>query len=158
MPLNPMTRFSLTMQGFVCDVPAFGPIAPWLRWTPTLSTIFIFLGTILRDPYILWAFAVIAFVGAAGWNAFDALFNYGVRFVLQLPRLPPNPAPRRFAMGLAATWAAVVGVLFATGWTQSGLVAGILLLIAAVLVATTQFCIGSLVWRLLNRRPVGVAN
>ena len=158
MSLSPMTRFSLTMQGFACDVPAFGPIAPWLRWTPMLSTIFILLGTILREPYILWAFAVIAFVGAAGWNLFDALFNYGVRFVLRLPRLPPNPAPRRFAMGLAATWAAVTGVLFATGWIRTGLVAGILLLIAAVTVASTQFCFGSLVWRLLHWRPTEAAN
>lgn len=158
MPLSPMTRSCLTLQGFACDVPAFGPIAPWLRWTPVLSTVLILLGTILREPYILWAFAVIAFVGAAGWNAFDALFNYGIRFVLQLPRLPPNPAPRRFAMALAATWAAVTGVLFATGWTRTGLVVGILLLIAAVTVATTQFCVGSLVWRLLHQSPTEPAN
>ncbi|HKT31836.1 MAG TPA: DUF4395 family protein [Gammaproteobacteria bacterium] len=156
MPLSPMTRSCLTLQGFACDVPAFGPIAPWLRWTPVLSTIFILLGTFLREPYILWAFAVIAFVGAAGWNAFDALFNYGARFFLQLPRLPPNPAPRRFAMVLAAAWATVTGAFFAAGWTRTGLVAGILLLIAAVTVATTQFCIGSLVWRLLYRRPTDV--
>lgn len=158
MPLSSMTRSCLTLQGFACDIPAFGPIAPWLRWTPVLSTIVILFGTVLQQPYILWAFAVIAFVGAAGWNAFDALFNYGVRFALKLPRLPPNPAPRRFAMGLAAAWAAVTGVLFAAGWTRSGLVAGILLLIAAVTVATTQFCVGSLVWRLLHRRSTGAAS
>ena len=157
MSISPMTRSFLTIQGFACDVPSFGPMAPWLRWTPSLSAVFILLGTILQQPYILWVFAVIAFVGAAGWNLFDALFNYGVRFVLRLPRLPPNPAPRRFAMGQAATWAAVTGVLFATGWTRSGLVAGILLLIAAVTVASTQFCIGSLVWRLLHRSSPGVA-
>lgn len=158
MSLSQITRSFLTIQGFACDVPTFGPVAPWLRWTPTLSTIFILLGTILQQPYILWAFAVIAFVGVAGWNLFDALFNYGVRFILRLPRLPSNPAPRRFAMALAATWAAVTGVLFATGWTRSGLVAGILLLIAAVTVATTQFCFGSLVWRLLHRHPIETAN
>lgn len=158
MPLSPMTKSCLTLQGFACDVPAFGPIAPWLRWTPMLSTVLILFGTILREPYILWAFTVIAFVGAAGWNAFDALFNYGVRFVLRLPRLPPNPAPRRFAMGLAAAWAAVTGALFAAGWTLSGLMAGILLLIAAVTVATTQFCVGSLVWRLLQRSSPKPAN
>ena len=158
MSLSPTTRSFLTIQGFACDVPAFGPVAPWLRWTPMLSTVFIMLGIILREPYILWAFAVIAFVGAAGWNAFDALFNYGVRFVLRLPRLPPNPAPRRFAMALAATWATVTGALFTAGWTLSGLVAGILLLIAAVTVATTQFYIGSWLYRLLNRRPSGAAN
>ena len=157
MSLSPMTRSFLTIQGFACDVPTFGPVAPWLRWTPTLSTVFILLGTILREPYILWAFAVIAFVGAAGWNAFDALFNYGVRFILRLPRLPSNPAPRRFAMGLAATWAAVTGMLFAAGWTLTGLVAGILLLIAAVTVSTMQFCIGSWLYRLLNRLPSGAA-
>ena len=151
MSLRSLTRSFLTIQGFACDVPAFGPIAPWLRWTPTLSATFILLGTILHQPYILWAFAAIAFVGAAGWNAFDALFNYGVRFALRLPRLPRNPAPRRFAMALAAIWAAVTGALFAAGWTLSGLVAGILLLIAAVTVSTTQFCIGSWLWWLLHR-------
>lgn len=99
MSLGPMTRSCLTMQGFAGDDPALKPLAPWLRWTPALSTLLILAGAVLRQPSILWAFAALAFAGAAGWHAFDWLFNYGVRHLLRLPRLPPNPAPRRFSWG-----------------------------------------------------------
>ena len=150
--IRSLTRSCLTMQGFACDDPALGPVVPWLRWTPMLSTALILLGTVLRQPLVLWTFAALAFLGAAGWHPFDALFNYGVRYVLRVPRLPRNPVPRRFAMALAAAWAALTGVAFAAGWTRSGYLAGALLLVAAVTVSTTQFCFGSWLWRLLTAR------
>jgi hypothetical protein len=137
----------LRMQGFACDYdPAVARLEHWLRWTPGISTFWIVLGTVLREPAILWSFALVAAMGASGWHPVDALFNYGARHSLQLPPLPRNPAPRRFAMALAALIAAVEGVLFAAGSTALGLVAGVALSAAAVLVTATHFCIGSWIW------------
>ncbi len=157
MSIGPFTKSCLTLQGFAGGDPGLGAVAAWLRWTPALSTALIFAGTVLRQAWILWTFAGLAFLGAAGWHVFDALFNHGVRYLLGVPRLPPNPAPRRFAMALAGAWAALTGALFSGGWTRSGFVAGGLLLVAAVTVSTTQFCVGSWLWRLLHARPTGVA-
>ncbi len=65
-------RRGLRLQGFACDTdPAIAAAAPWLRFTPAVSTLCIVTGTVLRSPAILWAFAAVATVGALGWNAFD---------------------------------------------------------------------------------------
>ena len=156
MTLGNWTKSVLSMQGFACDTdPALAAVAPWLRWTPLLSTAMIIAGTVLRSPAILWTFAVVALCGAAGWHPFDALFNHAVRPVVKVPQLPANPAPRRFAMALAGVWGGLAGVCFARGWSAGGLVAGGLLTVAAITVATSQFCLGSWVWRLFRplQRP-----
>lgn len=153
MTLRQPDRIRLTMQGFSCDFePGFGRLAPWLRWTPALSAIMIGAGTFLRQPLILWTFALLALIGAAGWHPFDALFNHAIRHAMGLPRFPANPPPRRFAMALAAIWSALTGLLLAGGWPVAGLVLGGMLFAAAMLVAWTHFCIGSWIWNKLPGR------
>jgi hypothetical protein len=148
--LNETLRRRLTTQGFACEAKLVGQMAPWLRWTPALSAIWIAAGTTARAPTIFWAFTLCAAAGAAGWHPFDALFNYGVRHLLNLPHLPPNPRPRRFAMALAAIWSAGTGLLFYRGLDRAGMVAGLLMTAAALTVATTQFCLGAWVWQRLG--------
>lgn len=141
----------LRMQGFACEYdPVVTRLEPWLRWTPGLSALWIIAGTALREPPVLWAFALVAALGAAGWHPMDALFNHVVRHPLGLPALPRNPAPRRFAMAIAAAWSAFEGLLFAAGYPRLGLAAGALLSAAAVLVFMTHFCLGSWLWHRLG--------
>ena len=84
------------LQGFACDAdPSVGATARWLRFTPTLSTLCILAGTALRSSVVLWTFAVIAAIGAAGWNVFDLLFNVLVRHLVRSAPLPPNPEVAR---------------------------------------------------------------
>jgi ABC-type polysaccharide/polyol phosphate export permease len=142
----------LTMQGFACEAaPGIVACAGWLRFTPALSTLCIATGTGLRSPAVLWGFAVIAAVGAAGWNVFDEVFNRLVRHLVGAAPLPANPAPRRFAMAVAAAWSAGVGALLAGGFTWAGLVAGGALAMAGATVVTTHFCLGSWLYRMLQR-------
>src|SRR5262245_43867768 len=111
----------LNLQGFACDVdPRILAAARWLRFTPTLSTICIVAGTALRSPLVLGAFTIIAALGAAGWHPFDALFNTVVRRWVKAPALPANPAPRRFAMAVAAVWSAGAAWLISAGWVWTG--------------------------------------
>ena len=153
MPITEAVRSRLMLQGFVCDTdPRVAAAAPWLRFTPALSTLWIITGTVLRSPTLLWSFAAIAGVGAAGWNMFDALFAAVVRRWVRAPRLPPNPAPRRFAMGIASVWSAGAGALMAIGIGWGGVAAGIALALAGITVATTHFCLGSWLYHLLRRR------
>jgi Domain of unknown function (DUF4395) len=146
-------RSRLMLQGFACDTdPRVAASAQWLRFTPVLSTLCIIAGTALESPTVLWSFAIISATGAAGWNVFDALFNTLVRRWVHAPRLPPNPAPRRFAMAVAAVWSAGAGWLMTIGWGRAGVAAGGALAVAGATVATTHFCLGSWLYRLLWRR------
>lgn len=152
MPTMGRIDSRLTMQGFACDAdPRIVAGARWLRFTPALSTLCIVTGTALRSPAVLWSFAAIAAVGAAGWSFFDGLFNGIVRRLVGAPPLPPNPVPRRFAMGVAAAWSAGVGALFAAGSTWAGVIAGGALALAGAIVVTTHFCLGSWLYRILER-------
>src|SRR5579859_5021356 len=119
------TRQCLIMQGFACDSdPSIAGAAAWLRFTPVLSTLTIVTGTALRSPAILWAFAVVAALGASGWNPFDYVFDVAVRHLVGAAPLPANPLPRRFAMAVAAVWSALAGVLMALGMNWLGVIAG----------------------------------
>lgn len=153
MTITPAVRGRLNLQGFACESdPRVAASARWLRFTPALSTLCIIAGTALRSPAVLWSFAIISACGAAGWHAFDALFNTLVRRRVRAERLPPNPAPRRFAMAVAAAWSAGAGWLMSVGFVSAGVTAGGLLAVAAVTVATTHFCLGSWVYHLVWRR------
>lgn len=144
-------RSRLMLQGFDCDSdPRVAASARWLRFTPTLSALSILSGTVLRSPPVLWGFALVAAVGAVRWNLFDVIFNGIVRHWVHAPTLPPNPAPRRFAMAVAAVWSAGAGALMAEGMTVAGVVAGGALAAAGALVATTHFCLGSWMYRILG--------
>ena len=146
-------RSRLMLQGFACETdPRIAASARWLRFTPALSTLCIITGTALRSPAVLWGFAIIAAIGAAGWNVFDALFNALVRHWVHADRLPPNPAPRRFAMAVAAVWSAAAGWLMTIGSGWVGVAAGCALAVAGATVAITHFCLGSWMYRQLWRR------
>jgi hypothetical protein len=153
MALTEATRSGLILQGFACDTdPRVAAAARSLRFTPALSTLCIITGTALRAPTVLWSFAIISGIGAAGWHVFDALFNTLVRRWVHAARLPPNPAPRRFAMAVAAVWSAGAGGLMTIGSGWVGVAAGSALAVAGAIVATTQFCLGSWLYHLLWRR------
>lgn len=151
MTLSRTIRSRLELQGFDCALLPDGERSVrWLRFTPALSTLWIIAGTALRSPTLMWGLAVIAAVGAAGWHLFDALFDLTLRRWVHAPPLGANPAPRRFAMAVAAAWSAGVGILFRAGWIESGIVAGTALALAGLTVATTHFCLGSWLYRLLR--------
>jgi uncharacterized protein DUF4395 len=151
---NPQAIHSrLKLQGFACDVdPGILAAARWLRFTPIMSTICIVAGTALQSPLVLWTFAIIAALGAAGWHPFDGLFNAFVRRWVHAPPLPRNPIPRRFAMAVAALWSAGAAWLLSGGWAWAGVLAGSALAVAGALVATTHFCLGSWIYQEFRRR------
>ncbi len=156
--ISEATRSRLVLQGYACEPgSAVEAAARWLRFTPALSTLCIIAGSVLRSPAVLWAFAGISSLGAAGWHPFDATFNLGVRHLVGAEPLPVNRAPRRFAMMIAGVWSAGAGALIAAGFLKTGMVVGISLALAGALVATTHFCLGSwmyhLIWGGRTRRP-----
>ncbi len=153
MELTPFAARALAMQGFPRRADrTLRKVAPWLRLTPSLSTLWIGTGTALSSPRTLLGFSLVSVLGAARpTHPFDLLYNRGIRRLTRSRRLPGNPPPRRFAMALAATWAATAAALFWTGHRRAGLVAGGLLTAAGATVASTHFCVGSWAFRQFER-------
>jgi hypothetical protein len=145
----------LDAQGYVnVDRQTLRQVEPWLRWSPTFCTIVMTTGTILASPLVLWALAVTAALGTVmPSHPFDYVYNFGIRRLTGTPPLPANRAPRKFACGIAAVWLVATGTAFAADLTVLGYVLGGVLTAVAALVATTHFCIPSLIYGLIFGRP-----
>jgi hypothetical protein len=143
------TDRALAMQGFPLRANRrMRRIRPWLRVTPSLSTLWIASGTALASPALLLGFALVSAVGAARRkHPFDELYDRVLRRVTRSEALLDNPAPRRFAMALAAAWAATAALLLVTHHRRAGRIAGGLLGAAGATVASTHLCLGSWAYR-----------
>jgi hypothetical protein len=148
MELSQWGERGLALQGFARKR-AIRRVSPWLRMTPGLSTLWITTGTALGSPAVLLGFAALSAFGASRHrHPFDRI--YGITH--RRARLPDNPPPRRFAMGLASAWAVTAAALLASGHRTAGRTAGGLLGLAGLTVATTHFCLGSWIYRQLFAR------
>lgn len=138
----------LSMQGFSCSVGSVIPeVQSWLRLTPTVSTIWITAGILWTSPVLLFTFAAVSAFGTLREShPFDALYNYGIRAIIDAPPLPPNPIPRRFSMALAAGLSALVGVLFMMGAVFWGYLLGAVLFLAGMANILTHFCLGAWIY------------
>jgi hypothetical protein len=121
---------------------------PWLRASPALSTAWIAGATAAGSPAALLMFSTISAPGASRrTHPFDYALNRIRRHTSAGADLPANPPPRRFAMLLAAAWAATTAGLFASGRKRAGYISGALLTTAGLTVATTHFCLGSWIYQ-----------
>jgi hypothetical protein len=149
-------RRRLEAQGFRdLDDAALAEIGPWLRWSPALCAAFMAGATILAAPLALWALAATALLGAVfPAHPFDVLYNGAVRHLTGTRPLPHHGPQRRFACGMAAAWLTGTGLAFHLGATTLGYALGGALTAVAALVAVTNFCVPSLVYKtLFGRRP-----
>lgn len=159
MTVNPVMRSRLETQGFCgLDDATLEEVGPWLRWSPSLCTLCMAAGVLLKSPLILWALAATAFLGALlPFHPFDLLYNYGVRHLTGTRPLPHQGPQRRFACGIATVWLVVTGWAFHSGALTLGYALGISLILVAALVSITHICIPSLIYNALFRRG-GVTN
>lgn len=147
----------LETQGFACrrGDPAFAAVVPWLRWSPGLTTAVTAVGVALASPAVLGGLAVVTGGCAASTrHPFDYLYNHGVRAVAGTETLPRNGAPRRFACALATLWLVTTAAAFWAGTALVGYGLGAVLVALGGLVATTHFCFGSLVYRVVVERTL----
>src|SRR5215212_2118192 len=153
------TRSCLTMQGYdaLSDEDRKG-LWLGLRFAPMLCFAGIALGVVLASPVLLFAMAATAFVGGflTPKHPFDYLYDVALRPLLGGPSVPPSPAPRRFACQLATPWIAVIAIAFLAGLATVALVLAVPLLVVAATVASTNWCLPSLIYGLLHgQRAVG---
>ena len=110
-------------------------------------------GLALSNVIILTVALAVAFFGTLPpYHPFDYLYNYGVRRLLNKPKIPPRSNQGRFACGIATVWlAGVILLMNAELYVWAYLAGGILLCIAA-LVSMTDICIPSIMYNFLFKR------
>jgi len=130
-----------------------------LRFSPVLCLIGIALGTALASPALLLVMAVTAGVGGflTAKHPFDYVYDAVLRPLLGGPRVPPSPAPRRFACQMATPWIAAIAIALWVGAPTVAWVLAVPLLVVAAANTATNWCLPSLIYGLLHRRQVDEA-
>ncbi len=86
------------------------------------------------------------------WNPFDALYNRIAAVRPGRVALGPAPAPRRFAQGMAGTFALAIGISLISRWRMTAIVLEVILILAIGALLFGSFCLGSFVYQLLRGR------
>jgi hypothetical protein len=125
-----------------------------LLFQPRLVGLTALVGTIWQLPAIFGALAL-----ALWWssllprlNPFEFIYNRTLGRTAGATRLGPAPAPRRFAQGMAATFATAICVAMVAEFRLAAYVLQGLLLIAVSALVFGRFCLGSFVYHLLRGR------
>jgi len=123
-----------------------------LLFQPRLIGLVVLVGIVLQSPAVflgLWA--------VLWWNAllprlnpFDALYNLTLGARPGAIRLGPAPPPRRFAQGMAGTFALAIGAMLRLEWFTTAYVLEVFLGIAIVALVFGRFCLGSYIYHLLR--------
>jgi hypothetical protein len=125
-----------------------------LMFQPRAVTVLVLLATLLQSPWLFLTLSAVLGWNALvpGYNLFDGIYNRMIADRRGLRRIDPAPAPRRFAQGLAATFAIVVAAAILSGaWTTAFVLEG-LFVIATLALVFLRFCVGSFLYHLLAGR------
>ena len=125
-----------------------------LLFQPRLVAVVVLVAVILKSPLIFLALAGVLWWNALfpRWNPFDALYNRIVAVGPGRIALSPAPGPRRFAQGMAGTFALAIGVSLLLGWHATAIVLEVLLILAVGALVFGSFCLGSFIFHLLLGR------
>jgi len=156
--ISPKVVRRLELRGVkISDDPGFVRMVPWSRMTFALCAMFVGLGTLFAYTPLLWVMVLIAAIGGAtSRHPFDAVYNYGLRRLIGAAELPTNAAPTRFACAVAAPWIAAIALAFQFEYTVSAYLLGTMFVGVAGIVASTHFCIPSVVFHLLVTAQVAL--
>lgn len=151
------SRGCLTMQGYT-DLDDEDRKALWLgvRFSTALCFTGIAVGTVLASPVILLVMAATAALGGfvMAKHPFDHLYDLAVQPLLGGPKVPPTPAPRRFACQLATPWVIGIAVAFMVDAVTVAWLLALPLLVVAAVVTVTNWCPPSFIHGLLfGRHP-----
>ena len=142
----------IRQQGFATQEPTEALYSA-LMLQPRIIGAVAAIGIIAQSPWLFLTLAAVLWWSALvpALNPFDALYNQAVARPRGLPSLSAAPAPRRFAMGLAGTFALAIGLALLVGAAITAWVLEGLLAIAVLQVVFRDFCAGSNLYYSLQR-------
>jgi hypothetical protein len=122
-----------------------------LSFQPRVIAPLAVLGVILQSgPYFAVLSAILWWcVAAPKWNPFNAIHN-ALFAARGAPRLEGSPAPRRFSMGMAASFMLGISISLMAGWTVAAVVLQAFLLVALTALIFGKLCLGSYIYHLLT--------
>ena len=125
-----------------------------LHFQPRLVGLTVLAGVLLQEPAIFLALSAVLLWSALlpRWNPFDALFNRTLARRRGRLALAPAPGPRRFAQGMAGSFALAIGIALLQGWKTTAIVLQVLLVVAVAALVFGGFCLGSFVFHVLRGR------
>jgi len=125
-----------------------------LLFQPRLVGLVVLVAVVLQEPRIFLALGAVLWWSALvpRLNPFDALYNRTLALQPGSIALPRAPNPRRFAQGMAGTFALAIGVSLALGWNVVAIALQGLLIVAVGALVFGGFCLGSFIFHLLSGR------
>jgi hypothetical protein len=150
--LSVRTKKNLDTQGFGnLDEEAKSRFSSPLRFTPGVAAILIVIGLILQSSIWLWSMSLVALSGALlpSGMIIDLVYNFGVRHLFRASPLPPSPKPRRFSYLLSSVLLASSAFSFYYDQPVLGFICGGLVVLGAIILASTLWCLGSWLYRLV---------
>ncbi len=125
-----------------------------LLFQPRLVGLAVLLGIVLQEPWVFFALAALLWWSALlpRLNPFEAVYNAIASRRPGRVALAPAPPPRRFAQGMAGSFALAIGIASTSGSRTTAFVLEGLLLAAISALALGGFCLGSFVFHLLRGR------
>ena len=149
MALNAATRRRLDIQGLeAVDDAWLAEVGPWLGLAFGLCATLAAVGTAAASVGTLWVLVSIATLAVVSpVHPFDLVYNWGIRHLRGTRSLPLRGAPTRFACGMGAVWLLATIWAFSSGQMTLGYLLGAALTGVALLVATTNICIPSMVYQ-----------
>ena len=123
-----------------------------LLFQPRLIGLLVLAGIALQSPALFLGLWALLWWSALlpHWNPFDALYNRTLGTRPGAVHLGPAPAPRRFAQGMAGTFALAIGVTLQLQWFIAAYVLEGFLGAAIVALVFGRFCLGSYIYHLLR--------
>lgn len=116
------------------------------------------LGLYFQSIPILAVTALVAVVAASStYHPLDYVYNYGVRYLMKKPKLPPRTRQGRFACGIAFTWLVVTIYFFYNGYHAVGNILLVALFAVGALVTFTDICIPSMIYNTIFGRKMTVS-
>ncbi len=148
-------RNFVLQQGFEEPAPPTCPLQySALVFPPRVVGLILLLGILFQSPVVFLALAAVLWWGALlpKWNLFDAVYNRTAGSRPGAIRLGPAPAPRRFAQGLAGSFALVIAVALLLDARVLAYVFEVLFAAAVSALAFGRSCLGSFLYHVLTGR------
>ena len=148
-------RNFILQQGLQEPSPELCPVQySALQFQPRVVGVVLLVGVVLQSAAVFLALSALLWWSALlhRWNPFDAMYNRTVGAQPGAVSLRPAPAPRRFAQGMAGTFALAIGVSLLVGWRAAAYVLEGVFVAAVAALVFGGFCFGSFVFHLLRGR------
>jgi len=108
--------------------------------------------TMKSQPLLLIANGVALLGMLPPYHPFDYLFNYGIRFLVGRPKLPPRANQGRFACAMATVMLLAINYFLYQGYITAYYITGIALLASAIQVCFFDFCVPSKIYNVLLKQ------